>query len=551
MELSQRLAKRMQALKMTQKQLAEATGLAQSAISKYVRGKAKPGYEAIVGLSKALGVDVSWFFRDALNVDKRSNRQRIVPSVRPHQSVDVILFPSLGKVPKDTTFVIGHWLPMRDFPPPTRFGATGIITNFYLLVFNQLVQWVPPGQLRGALAVNFKPMGNSWVFQLREGVWFHDGRLFTAEDVAWSYEQYLKQNLNELRIKEIEILDPSFIAIHLNAPYQLQEVPMPGIIPYGTMESDNSWIGTGPFQSVSMTEGVWRLERNRNFFFFPPLLKGVEIREYPSADALEAALASGEVHFAIGVSHEGEEFITKGETAAMRFQLEFALNRPLAGNRTLREAIALALDKEALANAAFLKEPLYSVGSFDYIRNDRAQKPSPPHPQAARHLIKEMELSPNSVFRIADTQSFPHGRSLVGAIVEQLNRIGLKAEVGSPPDAWVVIRPVELSEQEASIWRSESPNNLNGYSNPKVDRLLQQFSKVHPTSKQLLSLRGLIEKDVPAIPLFYYETPLTYVKNLRALENRIILMSAFNEMYTWYLEACEPANSALSLASSR
>jgi ABC-type transport system substrate-binding protein/DNA-binding XRE family transcriptional regulator len=551
MELSQRLAKRMQALKMTQKQLAQATGLAQSAISKYVRGKAKPGYEAIIGLSKALGVDVRWFFLDELNVDKRSPRPRIIPSARPPESVDVILFPSLGKIPRDTTFVIGHWLPMRDFPPPTRFGSKGIITNFYLLIFNQLVQWVPPGQLRGALALNFKPIGNSWVFQLREGVRFHDGRLFTAEDVGWSYEQYLKQNLKEQRIREIEILDLSFIAIHLNAPYQLQEVPMPGIVPYGTRESDGSWIGTGPFQSVSMTEGVWRLERNRNYFFFPPLLKAVEIREYPDASALEAALVRGEVHFAIGVYHEGEDFIAKGETAAMRFQLEFALNRPLARNRTLREAIALALDKEALADAAFLKEPLYSSAPFDYILNDRTQKPPPPHPEAAMHLIKEMEILPNSVFRIADTRSFPHGRPLVAAIVEQLNRIGLKAEVGDPPDAWVVIRPVELLEHEASIWRSASPNNLNGYSNPKVDRLLQQLGHIHPASSQLLSLRGLIERDLPAIPLFFYETPLTYVKNLRALENRIILMSAFNEMYTWYLEACEPANSALSLASSR
>ena len=62
MQLGKRIAGRMKVLGLTQRGLAQRSGLTQQAISKYIRGKAKPGYDATVVLSKALGVNVAWFF---------------------------------------------------------------------------------------------------------------------------------------------------------------------------------------------------------------------------------------------------------------------------------------------------------------------------------------------------------------------------------------------------------------------------------------------------------------------------------------------------------
>ena len=52
----------MKELGLTQAQLAEKTGLSQQIMSNYINNKFKPGYDAILALSKALEVEPNWFF---------------------------------------------------------------------------------------------------------------------------------------------------------------------------------------------------------------------------------------------------------------------------------------------------------------------------------------------------------------------------------------------------------------------------------------------------------------------------------------------------------
>jgi ABC-type oligopeptide transport system substrate-binding subunit len=86
------------------------------------------------------------------------------------------------------------------------------------------------------------------------------------------------------------------------------------------------------------------------------------------------------------------------------------------------------------------------------------------------------------------------------------------------------------------MWATGSPYNLNGYSNPAVDALIQQLQDTGVTSQQLLELRQLIQRDLPDIPLFYHETPITYIRQLRALEDREISLSTFSSVHAWYLD---------------
>ena len=62
MKLGYRLYMRMKELGLTQAQLAAKTGLSQQIISNYINNKFKPGYDAILALSKALDVNPAWFF---------------------------------------------------------------------------------------------------------------------------------------------------------------------------------------------------------------------------------------------------------------------------------------------------------------------------------------------------------------------------------------------------------------------------------------------------------------------------------------------------------
>jgi peptide/nickel transport system substrate-binding protein len=532
MELGERIARRMKELGQTQMEVARAAGLTQQAISQYVRGKFKPGYEALTALAPALKVDVTWFFESSGSL----SQQTIPKPVPSPGSGDIIVFPSSGRIPRGKAFVIGHWLPMEELPSPIQARSSGIVTNFYELIFNKLAEATAHGQLRGGLAINWKPVGNSWVFQLREGVRFHNGRPLTAKDVKWSYERHLQQNIQENHVEGVETFNDCFVQIHLKSAYRLEDVPMPFILPSDADETHNQWIGTGPFQPVALNPDFWQLKKNPDYFLANPYFDEIHIRQYPDAQALEQALMEGEVHFAIRVHRSGERFITKAEPAAVRYHLHFMLQEPLAQSRALRQAVALALDLATLARAAGLQSPLYSSGPFDYIRDDRWYTPPPPHPEAAAELLKQVPELQNRVFQVQYSRNVPESRRPAEAIVEQLRAIGIPTEIGDPPHARLLIRPIEPGEPEYTMWLSGHPRNLSGYSNPQVDKFIQAYSDIPATPEQLLELRRLIQKDLPDIPLFYFETPVTYVKHLRALENRMVLLGCLKEIHTWYLD---------------
>ena len=94
MQLGQRIARRMKELGLTQMQLAKRSGIRQQTISQYIRGKFKPGFDAIFALSKALWVDPGWFFQtgEPATPVSPSPITAVRPIASPY-SADVIAFP--------------------------------------------------------------------------------------------------------------------------------------------------------------------------------------------------------------------------------------------------------------------------------------------------------------------------------------------------------------------------------------------------------------------------------------------------------------------------
>lgn len=60
--------------------------------------------------------------------------------------------------------------------------------------FETLTELAPDGMLRGELATSWEPLdgGRSWVFELRRGARFHDGRPMGSDDVVLSFRRHLK-----------------------------------------------------------------------------------------------------------------------------------------------------------------------------------------------------------------------------------------------------------------------------------------------------------------------------------------------------------------------
>jgi ABC-type transport system substrate-binding protein/DNA-binding XRE family transcriptional regulator len=531
MTLGQRIEARMKRMGMSQLRLAQKAGLTQQAISSMIHGKSKPSYDTMATLIKALDVTPTWFFEEEdeeESVPLQKEKGQAADERRRFSSR-----PERGRGrPRKTTFVIGHYLPMQRLQSP--FRPNSVHCKFYELMFNSLIE-TQDGRPRGGLATDWKNLGDSWLFQLRDGVRFQNRKPIKTEDVRWSYEQYLLQNPDQEWLAGVEVIDESLVTLHVKAPCRIDGLRGVYIQPAGA--GDSEFIGTGPFQAVELKPGFWRLKKNPHYFRSSPFFDEVQIREYPNPPALEKALLSGEVHLALGVYVPGENFVAHTECAVQRYHLHFMFNQPLMQNRLLRKAITVALDRKELAKAAGLREPRYSTAPFDYIFGDYQTTPPTPDVQTAQEILRVLPDLKGEVLRVNCYALFPHDQPMTEAIVSQLNRVGFRAEIGEDPHLVLATRNVDLLQHELWIWETDSAWNFSGYSAPEVDRLIQQHRQTSLTPDQIRELRALIQRDSPDVPLFYNERALTYVKRLRALENRAPSITQLNEIHTWYFDS--------------
>ena len=88
-------------------------------------------------------------------------------------------------------------------------------------VYDTLGEIAPDGLLRGELAAGWRSEAEArvWHFDLRSGVSFHDGQVFSAEDAAASLEAHLAAGaLSGAGIQRIAAAGPQLLTVELAAP---------------------------------------------------------------------------------------------------------------------------------------------------------------------------------------------------------------------------------------------------------------------------------------------------------------------------------------------
>jgi len=98
-------------------------------------------------------------------------------------------------------------------------------------IFETLVDFDTSGRLVPRLAESWRPIDElTWEFKLREGVTFHDGTPFTAEDIAFSYARVpgITNSPGPFTpfvrsIAAIEIPEPRRVLIRTKAPHPYQD----------------------------------------------------------------------------------------------------------------------------------------------------------------------------------------------------------------------------------------------------------------------------------------------------------------------------------------
>ena len=288
-------------------------------------------------------------------------------------AMSVLLSPAGPAMAEKKDLILG----VRLEPPnldPTAGAAAAIDEVVYANIFEGLTRIGPDGSVLPALATSWEISedGLTYTFDLADGVTFHDGTSFTADDVVFSFERAMAPESTNAQkglfepIETVEAVDPGTVRITLKRPtgnflFNLGWGDAVIVAPESAETNATNPIGTGPFKFAEWAKGDRvDLVRNPDYWGTPARLDKATIKFIGDSTAAFAALMAGDVdgfpiypapenlpqfeadpRFAVVVgSTEGETILSTNNKKA-----------PF-DNLKVRQAIAHALDRNAIIDGA-------------------------------------------------------------------------------------------------------------------------------------------------------------------------------------------------------
>lgn len=211
--------------------------------------------------------------------------------------------------PHKLTIAVGGAFTSMD-PHFFNFGPNNSLTSY---VFEPLIRFDARFNPQPALAVSWQAVDEkTWEIRLREGVTFHDGSPFTADDVVFSFARIptllLSPGSFVYAVKPIirtEIVDPHTLRLYTAAPWPLLPYNLTGVAivakKYGdgmttaSFNSSQTAIGTGPYRVTAFALGDQAtFQRNDAWWDKPPTWTTVSYRAVTDGAARIAMLRTGE-----------------------------------------------------------------------------------------------------------------------------------------------------------------------------------------------------------------------------------------------------------------
>ena len=345
-------------------------------------------------------------------------------------------------------------------------------------LYESLVTRDPQMKLQPELAVSWTGAADGWTFKLREGVKFHDGTDFTAEDVKFSIERAqspssdFKEQVSG--ITSVQIIDDHTVKLMTDGPNPIlpNQLTSTYILDKDWAEKNNVTTpqdfkakqetyavrnanGTGPFKVVSRApDELTVLARNTAWWgdkLFPGNIDRIEYRPIANAATRVAALLSGEVDFVLDPplqdlkrieSADGLKVITVAQIRSIFFGMDQGVaelrtsdvkgKNPFADVR-VREAMNLAMDKVAIQRVVMegLSFPTGMITPPGVFGNTpENDKPLPFDPEKAKALLADAGY-PNGFTVQLDCPNnrYNNDEKICQAAVAMLAKVGVKVNL--------------------------------------------------------------------------------------------------------------------------
>ncbi len=239
------------------------------------------------------------------------------------------------------------------------------------LVYDGLVRLSANLEAEPALATKWEnPDPTTWIFTLREGVTFHDGEPFTAEDVKYTFDSLIDPNFKAPYaslyepIKSVEVVNEHQVKFILKQPSApLLSYLDIGIVPKHIGEkNDNSLsstpIGTGAYKMVKWDKNSKiSFEANEKYWNGTPKTKKVTYFVIPDNSTRVASLESGDIDLVhsplspqdIKRIKDNDQFEVKEMEGLGFTYLNFNQKNPILSDIKVRQAISHLVNKEVIS----------------------------------------------------------------------------------------------------------------------------------------------------------------------------------------------------------
>lgn len=462
---------------------------------------------------------------------------------------------------------------------PITFPQQLPTTQVIKAIFNTLTKYNPPDlKVVPDLATQWTPAENGriWIFKLRRNVKWHDGQLFTAADVKFTFEAILDPRSRALYrttfpgLQSVQAVDDYTVRFEFDRAYPSLPIVVGfniPIVPRHLLEGKNiaempefirAPIGTGPFRWKEYVQGSHlTLEANPDYYAGKPALDAIVIKIIPEINTVVAQLRTGELDVGIIEPVHLESLRSQNHLRFQTIELPSAFYIALNGSKwpftdkRVRQALMYGLNRpliveRVLKGTANLATGPYAKAFGRYY--DSRLKPYPYDVNKAKALLAEAGFRPGAggileqngkpfSFELMVDRGNPTREQIALVAQQQWRQLG--ADVKLSVVEWSVYirrgnqRPGDYEARTS--WRITSPDpdktseytsqgtvNHYMYANPEVDRLMAEArATFDPTRRPQIYYRiqELIYDDVPVVWIFYNSEILAINKRIMNFPN--------------------------------
>lgn len=389
-----------------------------------------------------------------------------------------------------------------------------------VLLFNGLTAHNDKNEVIPALAKSweFDEKTNTYTFHLEEGVTWHDGKPFTANDVKFTIEAIMNPDNgsenapNYEDVKQITVIDEHTISFQLAEPnvafldYMTMSILPEHILAREDMQESDFFrnpVGTGPYKLEKWDTGQSiTLVKNETYFKGAPNIDKVIFKIVTDDNAKAVQMTSGELDLALLTPKDAKSFEDKEAFTCYKMLtsdyrgIMFNFNNPYwTENKDIIPAICYGIDRQPIVDSVLLGQGMTAYGPLQRnIYNNENVEHYDYNPKKAKEILEKAgcHLGDDGFYyrngkKLGFVISIGAGDQvrvdIAQAAAQQLKEIGIdvKVEVPTKVDwagqmAYLIGwgSPFDADDHTYKVFGTDKGANYSSYSNELVDKYLKE-----------------------------------------------------------------------------